>query len=130
MKTFKQFLTEEKDQNINESNWDEVYNSIEKSYQLLQTADDMWNGPAVQEKYKDVIKTIEASIKESQKTIQLLKKYIIKHTKTFKNYRYKGYLIANDDDYGVVVYDKNGIDVLIKNLHNHKEAEKFIDKQK
>lgn len=75
MKTFKQFLNEEKEQNINESNWDEVYNSIEKSHQLLQTADDMWNGPATQEKYKDVIKTIEASIKESQKTIQLLKKY-------------------------------------------------------
>ncbi len=75
MKTFKQFLNEEKEQDINESNWDEVYNSIEKSYQLLQIADDMWNGPAAQEKYKDVIKTIEASIKESQKTIQLLKKY-------------------------------------------------------
>ena len=49
---------------------------------------------------------------------------------SFKNYKYKNYLIAKDDDYGVVVYDKNGIKVLTSGLKNNKEAEKYIDSLK
>lgn len=46
---------------------------------------------------------------------------------TFKNYKYKNHLIACGDDYGVVVYDKDGITVLSKGLKDKNAAEKYID---
>ena len=60
---------------LNESNWDKVFSEIENAKDFVENADDMWNGPAPSEKYKDVIKSLENGIKSSQKAIQLLKQY-------------------------------------------------------
>jgi len=48
-----------------------------------------------------------------------------------KNYRYEGYLITPTpaNEYGVVVYAKNGITVLAKGLKSTDDAEKFIDER-
>ena len=75
MRTFKQFLKESNIENLNESDWDEVYRVIYDAKTNLDDAEEMWNGASVQENYKNIIKSIENGIKNSQKALTLLKKY-------------------------------------------------------
>ena len=45
-----------------------------------------------------------------------------------RNYRYRDYIIAFDDDYGIVIYKPDGISVLKRGLTSESEAKSIIDK--
>lgn len=57
------------------SNWDKIYDSIQKISDLIDDADDMWNGDSYMSDRKQVIKDLNDVTKEIQKTLVLLKKY-------------------------------------------------------